>query len=197
MEKEYRLNLKIRNALLLKAIEDEGFDNPAKFAKAHGLSMQGIYNLCRLRTSLYTSDMKIRTLWAKVGEALDIDPHNLCPEANWLEPFKENSFEAEVSGEQMAKLAYMPKQESLEQTIDVSMLTDGGLMDELCNAAHANKRNRQIMRERFVEGMTLQEIGLKHNLSRDRVRQIEARGIRNLRSGENQDRLKDFLSAFD
>ncbi len=50
-----------------------------------------------------------------------------------------------------------------------------------------NERERRIIRARFVEGRTLEEIGQQMNLSRERVRQLEK---------EAKDKLRPILCLY-
>ena len=59
------------------------------------------------------------------------------------------------------------------------------------------ERERDILIDRFGlhdrEPMTLEELGKKHNLTRERIRQIEAKAIYKLQMFKNRKKLKDFI----
>jgi RNA polymerase primary sigma factor len=59
--------------------------------------------------------------------------------------------------------------------------------------AGLDERERQVLQMRFGLGQcqprTLEEIGCKFNLTRERIRQIEARAMAKLRSAEARDLL--------
>ena len=42
-------------------------------------------------------------------------------------------------------------------------------------------REERVIRERFFNGKTLEEVGCAQSVTRDRIRQIEAKALRNLR----------------
>jgi len=55
----------------------------------------------------------------------------------------------------------------------------------------------RVLRLRFginTEEHTLEEVGVKFNLTRDRIRQIEAKALRKLKHPSRSKELKDFLS---
>ena len=92
-----------------------------------------------------------------------------------------------------------------------SVLADPTAVDPLTQAYRARlaevleeafgsltRREAYVLRMRFGLGEagrehTLEEIGRKLNVSRERVRQIEARAIRKLRHPKRADRLKLFV----
>ena len=58
-------------------------------------------------------------------------------------------------------------------------------------------REERVLRLRFginTEEHTLEEVGVKFNLTRDRIRQIEAKALRKLKHPSRSKELKDFLS---
>ena len=72
------------------------------------------------------------------------------------------------------------------------------LKEELGNALESlTHRERQVVRPRFGlqdgRARTLEEVGKEFNVTRERIRQIEAKALRKLRHPSRSKRLKDFL----
>ena len=74
-----------------------------------------------------------------------------------------------------------------------------GCRDEALQAL--TTREAKVLRMRFGIGMstdhTLEEIGLQFDVSRERIRQIEAKALRKLRHPSNSERLRTFLESED
>ena len=73
------------------------------------------------------------------------------------------------------------------------------LREELSNALESlTERERQVVRLRFGledgRARTLEEVGKEFNVTRERIRQIEAKALRKLRHPSRSKRLKDFLN---
>lgn len=72
------------------------------------------------------------------------------------------------------------------------------LREELSAALESlTDRERQVVRQRFGledgRARTLEEVGKEFNVTRERIRQIEAKALRKLRHPSRSKRLKDFL----
>ena len=72
------------------------------------------------------------------------------------------------------------------------------LREQIGQVLHTlTERERQVLCMRFGlldgEGRTLEEVGKKFNVTRERIRQIEAKALRKLRHPSRSRRLKDFL----
>jgi len=52
-------------------------------------------------------------------------------------------------------------------------------LDKLLNKL--NKREKSVLEKRYYQGMTIEEIGNIYGLSNERIRQIEAKGLRFVR----------------
>ena len=73
------------------------------------------------------------------------------------------------------------------------------LREELANALESlTERERQVVKLRFGledgRARTLEEVGKEFNVTRERIRQIEAKALRKLRHPSRSKRLKDFLT---
>ncbi len=73
------------------------------------------------------------------------------------------------------------------------------LREELSNALESlTERERQVVKLRFGledgRARTLEEVGREFNVTRERIRQIEAKALRKLRHPSRSKRLKDFLN---
>jgi RNA polymerase primary sigma factor len=73
------------------------------------------------------------------------------------------------------------------------------LREELNNALSSlTSREREVVTLRFGledgRARTLEEVGREFNVTRERIRQIEAKALRKLRHPSRSKRLKDFLS---
>ena len=73
------------------------------------------------------------------------------------------------------------------------------LREELANALGSlTERERQVVKLRFGledgRARTLEEVGKEFNVTRERIRQIEAKALRKLRHPSRSKRLKDFLN---
>ena len=56
-------------------------------------------------------------------------------------------------------------------------------------------REERIIRERFFNGKTLEEVGQTFSVTRDRIRQIQNKALRKLRAPKRAEMLRDFLEA--
>ena len=56
-------------------------------------------------------------------------------------------------------------------------------------------REELVIRERFFNGKTLEEVGQTFSVTRDRIRQIQNKALRKLRAPKRAEMLRDFLEA--
>ena len=118
----------------------------------------------------------------KIDEAMNINGHHISVDA----PF--------VEGEDNSLLDVMANENS---PMADSSLVEESLRAEIQNALNIlNERERNVIEASYGINrpeLTLEEIGAKFGLTRERVRQIKEKAIRNLRSCSKNKILKTFL----
>ena len=118
----------------------------------------------------------------KIAEAMKINTHHVSMDA----PF--------ADGEDNSLLDFMPNTDSpsTDNVLDQESLRTeiGRVLDVL------NDREQKVIKAFFgigMQEMTLEEIGDKYNLTRERVRQIKEKAIRRLRYNTKSKTLKTYL----
>jgi len=122
---------------------------------------------------------------------------------------EEVSYILQISGRQISVDAPLLKGDENKSTLmDVlysedQVMPDDNLMDDSLNneistiLSILDKREAEIIRLSFGIGSnekaTLEEIGDKFNLTRERIRQIKEKALRKLRTSKKSGRLKDYL----
>ena len=118
----------------------------------------------------------------KIDEAMNINGHHISVDA----PF--------VDGEDNSLLDVMPNENS---PMADSELVEESLREEIQNALNIlNERERNVIEASYGINrpeLTLEEIGTKFGLTRERVRQIKEKAIRKLRGCSKNKILKTFL----
>jgi RNA polymerase primary sigma factor len=107
------------------------------------------------------------------------------------------SLEMPVGAEESSSLGDFVEDESLAGPVDEALrhLLREQMKDILDSLS---PRERHVLKLRFGlddgQSLTLEEVGQKFGLTRERVRQIEARALRKLRHPLRSRKLKDYLS---
>ena len=118
----------------------------------------------------------------KIDEAMNINGHHISVDA----PF--------VEGEDNSLLDVMPNSDS--PMADMTLVAES-LKAEIQNSLNMlNERERNVIEASYGIGcpeLTLEEIGEKFGLTRERVRQIKEKAIRKLRSSTKNKILKSYL----
>jgi len=188
MSEEYRVKVSVSNNLLLRAIEDAGYKNQSEFARAIGCGTSYVNMLCGLRISPMTREGEFTKVANQVMEALGACPTDLWTEEQLTMNLKRSSswsvmgkeeLHVLMNGEQKSLLDSVAGQE-LKKTMDAVRKT-------------LTYREQQIIGLRFDDDKSLEEVGKELGVSRDRVRQLEARALRKMRYPSRSDQLKSFV----
>ena len=99
-----------------------------------------------------------------------------------------------ASPQKIAAATALARRKAQEELIDAEMRHEiNSILSVL------DEREQHIMRKRFgfdgEDTYVLQQIGEELNISRERVRQIEAQALRKLRSAARKRRLRDYLQG--
>jgi len=177
---DYRLEVRVKNALLMNKINDAGFKSVAAFSRATGFSQLTLSLAINLKLSLYTKQLTIRSFPQRLADYFMCEPVELFPEEIWLEPIENNKSVKEIDAEQMFLANNMREDgygsiEYIENEID-----DNSQVNKLLLKIR-NDRDRDIVESKLYEGKNFNEIGDDYDLSRERVRQLYSRGIRDMR----------------
>jgi len=109
------------------------------------------------------------------------------------------SLESPVGDEDDSSLGDFIADESALQPIDAAIHTN---LRETCTKilSSLTPREERVLRMRFGIGMntdhTLEEVGRQFNVTRERIRQIEAKALRKLKHPSRSKRLRSFLDQF-
>lgn len=174
---DYRIKITVRNARLLRAIEKAGYQPGQKFAEAAGISYTNVLlPYLNLTRSPVTPDGLFRECAWDLCDFLGVSPSDLWSDAQMI-PLEKNYSSAEIDAASLMALTGGAEPVDPQQ---IAMLSQGG--DTLWEAVDIvlSPRDASLMRDRFVVGLTLDEIGHKYDISSERVRGIEAKSIQRL-----------------
>ena len=193
---DYRINVKVRNARLLRAIEDAGYTTGGKFADIVGISYQGwLFRYVNLAISPYDKAGNLRPSAEKLCVFLNKGPDELWSEEQ-LEPIITNKSERDVSAYQLSQLMYDRESNISNPELLIEQKENIGELDEILETL--NPREQEILRLHHgidCEPHTLSAIGRKFNLSIERIRQIECRALRRLRHPDRSNKLRSIASS--
>lgn len=196
---EYNVKVTVRNNLILQAIKDFGHTNLNNFAKATGVSITGLYSLVNLMEPPIGAKGEFIKTAKDLMEVLGACPSELWTDEQLTLRLDSNRTERVMSKEalqvalqsnarSLIGLDY-PEQEMVEKDM-VRIVKDK--LDSL------TPREAEILRFRFGFdggiGHTLEEVGVKFKVTRERIRHIEAGALRKLRHPSRSDDLQQFLT---
>ena len=189
--KEFRLKVSVRNNLLLSAIEEQGYKSVAEFERACGLGMGRINNLVAMREAPISTSGEFSQNAKLVMEVLGAAPTDLWTEQQLTIKLKTNSGERAIDAnlvqhllEQKDRTDYLPSPEDSLLAAETSAIVNEVL-------GTLKPREKDILVERFEKGLTLEEVGNHHGLSKERIRGIESKALRKLRDKKRAPILKE------
>ena len=188
MSEEYRVKVSVSNNLLIRAIENAGYKTQSEFARAIGCSVATMNCLCGLRISPMTQEGEFTKAANQVMEALGACPTDLWTEEQLTMNLKKSSSWS-VMGREELHVLMNGEQKSLLDSVAGQELKKA--MDDVRKTL--TYREQQIIGLRFDEDKSLEECGKELGVSKERVRQMEAKALRKMRYPSRSDQLKDFV----
>ena len=192
--KDIRVVMNFKNNLIMALMEKAGYKTVADLSRATDIPQTelGLFiNMKRLPT---LKDGEWRPAIVKLADFFKCLPGDLFSEFQQENVLEKNRTHAEVHyGEIQAMLA----------------VQNAGLLDPVVSSEKTEMRtileqaistlsplHQRVLRARFGLGgpeMTLEEVGKSMDLTKERVRQIEAKALRHMRHPSRSDRLRDFV----
>ena len=188
MSEEYRVKVSISNNLLIRAIEDAGYKTQSEFARDIGASVSNVNMLCGLRLSPMTQKGHFTDLANQIMEALGACPTDLWTEEQLTMNLKKSSSWSAMGKEELHVLMNGEQKSLLDMVAGQELKKT---MDEVRKTL--TFREQQILSLRFDEDKSLEECGKEMGVSKERIRQMEAKALRKMRYPSRSDQLKSFV----
>ena len=207
--KAYRVKVSVRNNLLLTAIEEAGYKSISQFAKDLGYEPGRLQGLVSMRQSPINKSGEFSEMAKRVMEVLGAAPSDLWTTEQLNMNLDKNSSEWAITTKFLLDTNSMQSVLGgnilqLEGTVyeDIETPEESQIKKELKERMEHTLdslplRKAKILRMRFGidsgKEHTLEEVAKKYGLTRERVRQIEAKALRKLRQPARVNKVKDFL----
>lgn len=192
---DYRLTVKIRNNLLLEAMEKAGFKSGLLFAKAVGISAQSYYELVNMVEEPQYANGRWRYAALKLAEFLGVLPEEIFSDAHMRAVLKSKvdlKMDGSMANRLLAGIERAPL--ALEDQVAHRELAD--VMADVVSDLKDDEQ--RVIRARFGIGQeeeTLDEVARSRGVTRERIRQIEAKALRKLRHPARSSKLRGFLTV--
>ena len=175
MEGEYAVKVTVRNGLILRRMKQLGIKSQTELAKRAGLGVMMVSTLVSLKKA---PKNKFTGEWVDaafaLSSALQVEPEELWTEKQQGMALKRNSYEINMDEEEVQRLASGDNADKLaigNERLRILKRAIGSL----------TPREEQVVRRRFFEEDTLEDIAHDWDVGKERIRQIEAKAVRKLR----------------
>jgi RNA polymerase sigma factor (sigma-70 family) len=191
----YRVKVTVKNNKLLSAIERAGFKSCAEFCRWGELCPSQVGALIGLRIAPLTQNGDFSEAAKGVMQALGAAPSDLWTDEQLTMALKKNTGERVVSADSVqAMLANHNERMTLESPEDeVARLEAAEVVRGVLKTLRQS--HQEVIRMRFEQDMSLDEIAAVMNLSRERIRQIEAQALRLMRHPSRYGLLSECLKV--
>lgn len=192
---EYRIDLKVRNNLILNKIESLGFSSPYDFCSSCKLSYVSFLRFVNMKVSIFDTSGNLKPFIRKLCDQLDCLPEEIFS-ANQMEvSLESNKRTLKVREAEMKFLLFNEdNQKLLEDKFSLDQRNES--IDSVISCL--TPREQKVINMRYglgeyVEDHTLEQVGQEFGVNKERIRQIEQKALRKLRHPSKSDQLRDFL----
>ena len=177
---DYELSLKIRNAPMLNAMRDKGYNTAAELSRATGVSQRDIGAFLNLKKPAYKKDgiTPCNSVISIAGH-LNMGIDDLFPCNHIHNELEQNTFITQVTADDMAMLSRNMSDKDPSEILEFfeeETRRDKAIKEVLTEREHT------IFCEKLYEQKKLSEIGELQGVTSSRIREIEMRAVRKVRS---------------
>jgi len=106
--KDYRIEVKVKNNILYKLMNNKGIETPAELARLSGVNVPAVYNYMNLKVIPYSSEKKakegeFKPSVLKLAEYFGVSPYEMFPIQHLDKPLLTNKAESEMSFEEITQ----------------------------------------------------------------------------------------------
>jgi|14BtaG_2_1085337.scaffolds.fasta_scaffold53636_1 hypothetical protein len=187
--KDYKVELKIKNGYLSSMMDSHDIKNVAELSRLTGIHQTPLGEILNLKKSAYNANGALRKHVARLCDYFLCEVYDIFPPDHINEPLRQSKFDAYVNRDQIHQIEQAARDPYL--LVSESELS----FDDMVNSDKLTDRQKKILKMRFVDDLTLEQIGAKFNLSKERIRSIEAKAVRQLRWPRHSDKLRVFIEG--
>jgi len=176
--KEYNMQVKIRNNYLLTLMRERGIGNAAELARICDIGSGDAALIMGFKETPYRKSGVLRSYVERVCDALGVSVDALYPPQHLSSALETNISETELSFDDVQLLQHRPQNEESAEMLAIESDKRNAVDSVLSTLG---EREESILRMRFYEGLTLDEVAERCGVTRGRIRQIEAKALRKLR----------------
>jgi RNA polymerase sigma factor (sigma-70 family) len=191
--KEYRVELRIKNNKLYNLITTN-YNSIQAFAKKFNLCPAAVGNIINMKSNLV--DRKtgvIKDLPQKLCKIFKVTSEQLYPTQHFLTSLETNLKVFEFDEEELMSLDSDETNPLLSYTPTLNELVPSESANNISYVLSTlNPREERVIRMRFYDKMTLEQIAVVIGIKRERVHQIELRAMRKMRHPARSQFIKEY-----
>lgn len=175
--KDYNVKVTVRNNRILKTIKDAGYRSVRAFSEEAGLSYPQVNTIICMRLSAVNKQGRLRDIAQALCDALGALPEDLWSEEQLWVTRTRASQEYELSHDEA--LQVLKNQAAPDMLKNVE---DKNEVLYLLESADLTDRELKVVSLLHEKEMTLEAIAAQFGLTRERIRQIEHKAYRKVRT---------------